>query len=123
MSTSGCLIRKMPAETAKMARNQRHPMRSRLMRRASSAGPVLDRQPWNRGEITVRSDHGAVAERQSDGGDLDVNLLHRAADAFQFRENAPEGIGRLFLIGPKDEMSERVVNNLPGCLAACTPFN
>src|SRR5208337_3134581 len=48
-----------------------------------SNGPVLDRQARHLSQIGVGRHDRAVAQRESDRRDLDVDLLHGAADALE----------------------------------------
>jgi hypothetical protein len=54
----------------------------------ASGGPVLDRQAWHGGKVAVGRHDRAVAQRQGDGGDLDVNLLYGPATPAQIGEQS-----------------------------------
>lgn len=50
-------------------------------------GPLFHIQSRHGRQIRIDRHHDAVPERKGDRGDLDVDLLHRATDPLQFREN------------------------------------
>ena len=59
-------------------------------------GPVFMVQSGNGVEVAVLGDDGSMAQGQRDGGDLDVDLRHRATGAAKFGEQAAELASGLF---------------------------
>jgi hypothetical protein len=75
---------------------------------ASGLRPVYDRQSGNGSKVAILRNHGAVSEAASDGGDLHVDLLHRAADPAQFRVQPAEFVGRRLVVWPDAQLPQMV---------------
>jgi hypothetical protein len=85
-------------------------------------GPILHLQTWDRCKVAVAAHHDAVAERESDRGDLDIDLVHRSPDPSQLGEDPPELVGLRFLIRPADETPQTPVGDVSRLRSGVTPF-
>src|SRR5437870_197603 len=72
----------------------------------SSCCPVFDRQPRHSSQVAVRTDNGTIAECQSDGSDLNIDLLHRPTEAAQLSKDAAKCLGRLVGVRPDRKSRE-----------------
>src|SRR3990172_8232003 len=88
------------------------------MRRSTRQTPVFDIQARNRPEVSVFRDHGAVADRQCDGGDLDVDLLHGTTYTPKFGEQTAELPGGGFIVRTDHEIAQ-TTNQTLFILVAC----
>lgn len=65
-------------------------------------------QSGNGVEVAVLGDDGAMAQGQRDGGDLDVDLRHRATGAARLGTQAAELASGFCGVGPENQVAQRL---------------
>src|SRR5262249_3066453 len=85
--------------------------------------PVFHRQARNGGKVAIATNDGGISQSQSHGGGLNVNLLHRPAEATQLREPPSVLVGSLLVKRPEDEEKQVAANNVPRSVPATAPLH